>query len=196
MLLIHILKKLQQIAKQTGDSGCLKTNFSAMLSNELLSSIEDCTEQLISRNLTISFAESATAGFLAYSFSQARNAGKTLKGSLVCYDACLKEDILKIPKALIEEYTPESAEVTREMALKLLDIIDCDITVAVTGLTKPGGSESPGKPVGTMFYCILYKGVVTERKKTFTGSPQEIINYTIEQIIQTILDLIDDDKVE
>lgn len=102
----------------------------------LLSAIEDCTEQLISRNLTISFAESATVGFLAYSFSQANNAGKTLKGSLLCYDACLKGDILKIPNALIEEYTPESAEVTREMPLELLNTIDCDVNKDESLMTK------------------------------------------------------------
>jgi len=160
-----------------------------MLPKELLEKVDACTDLLAEKGLTISFAESATAGGLSYAFSQANNAGRVLKGGLVCYDACLKEDILGIPQETIGLYTPESAEVTREMALRLAKLIKADITVAITGLTKPGGSEQPGKPVGTMFYCILSEGIITERKKIFTGEPEEIIWHTIDQILKTITHL-------
>ncbi|NOW97183.1 CinA family protein [Mucilaginibacter sp. SG564] len=152
--------------------------------------LNDCCEQLAVRKLTISFAESATAGKLAYEFSKTAFSGQILKGGLVCYDACLKEDILGIEKELIETFTPESEEITREMALKLKKVIDTDVIVAVTGLTTEGGSERPGKPVGTMFYCVYFKGEIHDRKKIFTGSPEEIVNLTIEQVARTILSVI------
>ena len=153
--------------------------------------IETCASLLSEQELTIAFVESATAGKLTYEFSLSEYSGQILKGGLICYDACLKEDILGIPKKMIEEYTPESPEITREMAVRLKKIIPADAIVSVTGLTTPGGSEVPGKPVGTMFYCILINGEVHERKKIFTGTPEEIINYTIEQIAKTIIKILE-----
>lgn len=154
--------------------------------------IEACSKRIAERKWSIAFVESATAGKLSYAFSQAEYSGKVFKGGLVCYDAALKESILGVSKQLVETYTPESAEVTREMALKLHDLIDADITVATTGLTTAGGSERPGKPVGTMFYCISIKKKVYERRKVFSGKPNEIINLTIEQVAKTIMHILDE----
>jgi len=149
--------------------------------------IEECSGLIAGQKWTIAFAESATAGKLAFEFSQTEYSGAILKGGLVCYNACIKEAVLGISGATIEEYTPESPEVTREMAVRLAKLMDSEVTVAVTGLTTPGGSEQPGKPVGTMFYCIQLPGKVLERKKIFTGSPEQIIDLTIEQIAKTII---------
>ena len=156
--------------------------------------LNECSQIIADQNLTIAFAESATAGKLAFEFSQTPHSGKILKGSLVCYDASVKESLLKIPEELIAEYTPESAEVTKEMAIRLRKLIDAEIIVSVTGLTTPGGSERPGKPVGTMFYCVLLRNEVIERRKIFTGSAVEIVDLTIEQIAKTILQALDTNK--
>jgi nicotinamide-nucleotide amidase len=161
-----------------------------MLNPETEAAIEQCAALIAGRGMTISFAESATAGSLAFAFSQTSYSGRILKGGLVCYDACIKEDILGIPKGMIETYTPESEEITREMALKLGRIMQADIIVAVTGLTTAGGSEGPGKPVGTMFYCVLYQGETIDRKKIFSGTPAEIIENTLLRIAETITHLL------
>jgi nicotinamide-nucleotide amidase len=159
--------------------------------DETKRNVETCSRLLSEQGLTIAFAESATAGKLTYEFALTEYSGQILKGGLICYDACLKEDILGIPQKMIEEYTPESSEITHEMAARLKKIIPADVIVSVTGLTTPGGSEMPGKPVGTMFYCILINKEVQERKKIFTGTPEEIIDYTIEQIAKTIIKILE-----
>ena len=138
--------------------------------------IEPCAELMIKKELTLAFAESATAGRLSADFSLAESAGKFLKGGIVCYDACLKEDILQVPKHLIEQYTPESAEVTEAIARGLSEVIDSDISIGVTGLTCPGGSETAEKPVGTMFICgIRGEEVIIRDSVVFHGSPEEIV---------------------
>lgn len=149
--------------------------------------IEECAALMAGQKKSIAFAESASAGKLAYEFSRTIFSGEILKGGLVCYNACIKEDVLGISRSLIDEYTPESQEVTFAMALALKRLMKADITVAVTGLTVPGGSERPGKPVGTMFYCVLAGGQQLQRKKIFTGTPDEIIDLTIEQIAKTLI---------
>jgi nicotinamide-nucleotide amidase len=92
-----------------------------------------------------------------------------------------------VPKILLDKYSPESAEVTREMAVLLKKMMSADIVVAVTGLTTPGGSEGPGKPVGTMFYCILIGQSIIERRNVFSGSARRIVYQTIEHIVKTII---------
>src|SRR4051812_18653947 len=117
--------------------------------------ISECSKLMAGQGLTIAFAESATAGWLCSEFALTEESGKVLKGGLACYDADLKVSILGVPKALIDQFTPESMEVTREMAYRLAKLIPSDIQVTVTGLTTPGGSETPEKPVGTMFVYAL-----------------------------------------
>ncbi|WP_437919719.1 CinA family protein [Sphingobacterium sp. LRF_L2] len=144
--------------------------------------VSRCSKLLAERNLTIAFAESATAGKLAYEFSLTTYSGAILTGGIVCYNACVKEDMLGIAKETIAKYTPESAEVTKEMCRSLQRKMPAEVRVAVTGLTAPGGSESPQKPVGTMFYCIMYKQIVHEQRVLLEGNPSEIVNQSIAAI--------------
>lgn len=132
------------------------------------------------QGLTIAFAESATAGWLCSEFALTEESGKVLKGGIACYDASLKTSLLGVPQGLIDQFTPESMEVTREMAYRLAKVIPSDIQVTVTGLTTPGGSETPEKPVGTMFVYALVKERAVSFRKVFKGSCEEIIHQTIE----------------
>jgi nicotinamide-nucleotide amidase len=151
--------------------------------------IDRAAELLIDKNLTIAFAESATAGRAAADFSLACNAGKFLKGALVCYDASIKTDLLKVPKQLIEEFTPESMEVTKLIAEGLSSVIPADIHIGITGLPCPGGSETEEKPVGTMFVYAVHKGTdLFSERLQFDGNHLEIVVQTVEQIAVLLSD--------
>lgn len=139
-----------------------------------------CHKILKEQKLTISFAESATAGRMAAEFSLIPKCGEVLKGGIVCYDATIKEELLGVPKELVEKYTPESAEVTREMAERLTHVIKADVQVGITGLPMPGGSETEEKPVGTMFVDALIKGKHVAAKVLFKGTAEEIVLQTID----------------
>lgn len=143
---------------------------------------------LLNHELTIATAESATAGRLAAEISLIPDCGKTLKGGIVSYDACIKEDILGVSDELIRKYTPESAEVTKDMANKLQKLIKADIYIAITGLTMPGGSETSEKPVGTMFIHALIKGKSIPIREVFKGNAEEIVLQTINRVAQLIID--------
>src|SRR3954469_15787337 len=99
-------------------------------------------ELLKAQGLTISFAESATAGRMTAELSLIPECGTILKGGIVCYDAGIKVDLLGVPKEHIEKYTPESAEITKEIAVGLGKVMKADIQVGITGLPMPGGSET------------------------------------------------------
>lgn len=139
-----------------------------------------CCEILISKKLTIAFAESASAGRMVAEFAMVPDAGKFLKGGFVCYDVGLKEEVLGVPKQLIERCTPESAEVTAALADGLGSLIKANVHVALTGLPAAGGSETKDKPVGTMFVHANLNGTCLIADRIyFTGEPEEIILKTI-----------------
>jgi nicotinamide-nucleotide amidase len=150
------------------------------------SKISICSKLMAAQGLTIAFAESATAGWLCSEFALTEESGQVLKGGIACYDADLKVQLLKVPQALIDDFTPESMEVTRTMAYCLQKLIPSDIQVTVTGLTTPGGSETPDKPVGTMFVFALIKGREASLRKVFTGSCEEVIRKTIESTAEML----------
>ncbi len=155
-----------------------------MPSNLLIKS----SQILLVNNLTIATAESATAGRLAAEFSLIPNCGKALKGGIISYDAGVKEYVLGVSDDLVKKYTPESAEVTEDMANKLQKLVEADIYIAITGLTMPGGSETPEKPVGTMFIHAIIKGKSIPVREVYEGSPEEVVLQTIDRVAQVIID--------
>lgn len=149
--------------------------------------IHQCSKLLFDKKLTIAFAESATAGRLSAEFALVPDCGEILKGGLVCYDACIKQDILGVPESLVKKYTPESAQVTAEMAKRLRDFIKADIYIAVTGLTMPGGSETKEKPVGTMFIHAIINGNPVPVREVFKGTPEEVVMQTVDRTASLLI---------
>lgn len=149
-----------------------------------------CSQLLAQQRLKIAFAESATSGCLAYHFTNTPHSGQTLLGSIVCYDLRIKEKILNVPPQLIEKYSAESLQVTEEIATRAHHLFNADVTIGVTGLTKPGGSENEAKPVGTMFFCILYRDRPHLFRHYFKGSPANIVESSISYIAAALMDLL------
>jgi len=132
--------------------------------------LEIFLNKLKSEKLTLAFAESMTAGMLVNEFSKVYGASEILKGGLVTYHPELKIQLLDVDPVLIDKYSPESREVTTAMVKGLVKVIPSDIAISVTGLASEGGSESPEKPVGTVFVSIIYKNKLYEFSHIFSSS--------------------------
>ncbi len=150
--------------------------------------VATCCKALIEKKWTITFVESASAGKLNYEFSTVFDSGKILIGGMVCYHPSMKEDLLHIPPGTIEKYTAESAIVTKLMAQNFHLHVKSDVCVALTGLTTPGGSESPTKPVGTIFIHIIFPDKEVATRFLFKGSPEEIIHQSVDAVADLILE--------
>lgn len=156
--------------------------------------IAACSKLIAQNKLKIAFAESATAGRMASEFSLTEDSGAILLGGIVCYDACTKEDLFGIAKEIIDQYTAESAEVTKLISEGLRKHFDCDIAVGITGLTTPGGSETPDKPVGTMFiHIILPENRYIVHREVFKGTPEKIIKQCTERVASLITGALSDE---
>ncbi|KRB59005.1 CinA family protein [Flavobacterium sp. Root186] len=152
--------------------------------------IIQCSEAIAAKGWNIAFAESASAGKLSAEFSLTPLSGKILRGGIVCYEVFVKEQIMLVPHELIEQYTPESAQVTSALAQRTAVIFNSDITVALTGLTTPGGSETEEKPVGTIFLSIITPTGIIDHKEVFFGSPKQIVKQAADKAASLILEKI------
>jgi nicotinamide-nucleotide amidase len=164
--------------------------------------LENFINKLKNDNLTLAFAESMTAGLLVNEFSKVSKASEVLKGSLVTYNPELKIKLLGVNPGSIKKFTPESQQVTTEMVNGLNKQIPADILVAVTGLASEGGSESPEKPVGTVFISILFKKNLYEfksffnhdKKKEKAEKENEIMNKTVDYVFMKLKELYEKEK--
>lgn len=76
---------------------------------------------------------------------------------------------------------------TNALAKKLRKLIKADICAAITGLAAPGGSETKDKPVGTVFFSVLYKGKLYKQKKKLKGTPVQIKKKACRKLYHFIL---------
>jgi PncC family amidohydrolase len=130
--------------------------------------------RLKKKKLKLALAESVTCGLAAHRLSSAIGTSEVLAGSVVCYSPEVKISLLGVSGRLIARYSCESQQVTDVMAKHLSRHVEADIYAALTGLASPGGSESKEKPVGTIFFSVLYKNKMHSLKKQFRGTPLAI----------------------
>lgn len=151
---------------------------------------ENLIQDLRKDDLTVALAESMTAGLLANEFAKIKDSYGVFRGSLVVYQPIAKKMLLDISNDLMDKYSCESQEVTTELAKGVKTKLQPEIAVAVTGLASPGGSESEEKPVGTVFFSIIFKDDIYEFKKEFGFDDNKDIGEEKDRIMRQTCDFI------
>jgi nicotinamide-nucleotide amidase len=98
---------------------------------------------------TLATAESLTGGRLAAAVTSVPGASASYLGGFVTYATELKESLLDVPRAIVEEYGVVSGECARAMAAGCRAATGATYAVATTGVAGPEVQE--GKPVGTVY---------------------------------------------
>lgn len=109
-------------------------------------------QELLSRKLSIATAESCTGGRIADLITEVPGASRFFKGSVVAYQVEIKEAVLGVPDELISKHGVVSAEIAREMATRVRNLMKTDIGVSSTGNLGPEALE--GKDVGLIYIGI------------------------------------------
>ncbi|MEK4629479.1 MAG: competence/damage-inducible protein A [Solibacillus sp.] len=109
-------------------------------------------EMLIERNLTISAAESLTAGLFQSELAEISGVGQALIGGVVTYTEQTKIEQLGICKELLQEHSVVSSECAGEMALRVRKNFNTDIGVGLTGAAGP--TSHGDQPAGTVWIGI------------------------------------------
>ncbi len=80
-------------------------------------------------------------------------ASDSFRGGIVAYENDVKEQMLGVPVALLEQHGAVSAEVAAAMAQGARARLGVDVAVSVTGIAGPGGGTLD-KPVGLVFLHV------------------------------------------
>lgn len=121
---------------------------------------------LLSKNLTISTAESCTGGKIASLITSVPGSSAWYKGSVIAYDNAVKTALLGVDPETISRHGAVSEETAREMAEGMLRLLKTDYAIAVTGIAGPDGG-TPEKPVGTVWIAVASSGGVVADKHRF-----------------------------
>ena len=110
--------------------------------NSLAEKLKKIHVLCIKHNLAVATAESCTGGYISKLITDLSNSSKYYKGSIIAYSNEVKSSILNISPELIDKYGAVSEEVSVSMAEGLLNIMDIDIALSVTGVMETNNDSS------------------------------------------------------
>lgn len=116
----------------------------------------DIVERASIRGVTVSTAESLTAGMIASTIADIPGASAVLRGGAVTYCDEIKHRVLGVEQETLDRYTAVSYQTAREMAAGSLELYQSDIAVSATGYAGPGGGTEDD-PAGTFYIGLAYR---------------------------------------
>jgi nicotinamide-nucleotide amidase len=158
--------------------------------NHSISLIKDIALLLKKIDWQLVTAESCTGGLVAGYLTEVPGSSLWFERGFVTYSNLAKQEMLAVPKELIEQFGAVSQEVASAMAIGALQHSIGDIALSVTGIAGPDGGTI-NKPVGTVWFAWATRdGSLNTAKKQFTGTRQEIRLAACHEALQGVLMLI------
>jgi nicotinamide-nucleotide amidase len=108
---------------------------------------------LLNKNKTVSTAESCTGGYIAHLLTSVPGSSSYYEGSVISYSYQVKETLLLVKENTLNTFGAVSSQTVIEMLKGLLEKLNTDYGVAVSGIMGPGG-ETEDKPVGTVWMAV------------------------------------------
>lgn len=149
--------------------------------------IEEVVVNLLrERQMTVTTAESCTAGLLAGRIMNVAGASWVYNEGHITYANAAKERILGVKHETLETYGAVSPQTAREMAEGAARIAEADAALSVTGIAGPDGG-TPEKPVGLVYIGCYVKGSVYVEECHFTGNRRENREEAVERALQILI---------
>jgi len=158
-------------------------------------SIEEILHDLlISKNLTISTAESCTGGELSHLITSVSGSSKYFLGGICTYQTQKKTEILGVSEDLIKEKTVVSAEVAQAMSLGCQQLFKTDVALSNTGVAGPNSDEFNSE-IGTVFYSIRVKDFEkTCRLYLPHLERRDFMNFVSQKVLQDLIQILVKEK--
>ncbi|WP_437882954.1 CinA family protein [Pseudomonas sp. LRF_L74] len=139
-----------------------------------MQSVEQVVSFLEKYQLSLTTAESCTAGLMASMIADVPGGGSVLESGFVVYSASAKNTLLGVSFETMRKHGLSSEEVAREMAVGALKLSQAKIVLANTGLAD---SEDDARDGLMCFACSMsvngHEGVVSETIE-FEGRRNEV----------------------
>ena len=129
------------------------------------------------KKATLATAESCTGGYIAHLITSMPGASAYFKGSVVSYDNSIKTNILHVPESILQSVGAVSEETVKIMAESVLEIMDTDYSIAVSGIMGPDGG-TPEKPLGMVWIAVAKKGETITKRFDFRHTRERNIQLT------------------
>ena len=104
------------------------------------------------RRARIATAESCTGGLIAGALTEVAGSSDVVDRGFVTYSNAAKQQMLGVGADTLQAQGAVSEAVAAQMALGALSRSEATLTIAVTGIAGPGGSEH--KPEGRVCYAL------------------------------------------
>lgn len=114
------------------------------------------------KNLTVTAAESLTAGKFQATLADVPGVSEVFPGGFVTYSNHAKSQLLKIPAEKIQKAGAVSSLTAAAMAKQAQQILNTDIGISFTGVAGP--DELEGQPAGTVWIGLALKDRPTQTK--------------------------------
>ncbi len=112
-------------------------------------------KKLIEKKISISSAESCTAGMFASTLTNTSGISAVFDRAIVTYSNEAKRDELGVKKETLDQFGAVSPETALEMVEGLKTKTGSQLCIAVTGVAGPeGGTEQ--KPVGLVYVAVIF----------------------------------------
>ena len=128
---------------------------------------------LVSKNHTVSTAESCTGGMIGAALTSVPGSSVWFKGGIIAYDNLIKISLLGVPQETLDNFGAVSEQTVAAMAQGAARILHTDCAISVSGIAGPNGG-TPEKPVGLVFIGICVTGNTTVYKHLFSGNREAV----------------------
>ena len=163
------------------------------LQNKFLS--KELSDKFWKEGLTLSTAESCTAGSIASIITAIPGSSHFYKGGIVAYSDEIKTKLLNVNPETLEAKGAVSEEVVIEMVKGAMKSMNSDCAIATSGIAGPTGG-TPGKPVGTIWIAAAKKEeIITIKLEGDEGREKNIANSTL-NALKLLLNLCQNEENE
>lgn len=114
---------------------------------------EAIVEALTTHGARLALAESCTGGLAADMLTNAAGSSAVFELGAVVYANAMKEQILSVPRSILDGPGAVSRECVEAMALGIRQVAGATYGVAISGIAGPGGGTAE-KPVGTVHFAL------------------------------------------
>ncbi len=141
--------------------------------------LPEVIQQILSkRNETLTTIESCTGGKIAENITEVAGASAVFIGGMIPYSVEMKQNILTVPEAIIQQCGVVSEEVAIALAENGRKKMGSDYAISTTGFAGPTGGDEKN-PIGTVWIGISGKKRSFAKKFNFGDNRQRNIQMTM-----------------
>ena len=154
-----------------------------------MSLAKDIVERASAAGIVIATAESCTGGMISAAITAIAGSSRVLDRGFVTYSNAAKMDMLGISAETLDTQGAVSEQVAAEMAAGALKHSNATLSVSVTGIAGPGGSDF--KPEGRVCFGIATNDGVETQQIDFgalgrTGVREATVAHALELLLEKL----------